>query len=156
MMEEKSTTSLCSMLSNDCNPTERAEREEVNGNRNAVFPRGFGKQRTERQKRREFKEAFVPRDMNPFFNEPGKKEKAEKKVDESDSDYSSKEEEVKKLKKESFSFVERSDGVDRAKTSPKRRPFAFMHVIEWNREIKRRIGSRRRKRSSRYVMSVSE
>ena len=94
--------------------------------------------------------------MNPFFNEPGKKEKAEKKVDESDSDYSSKEEEVKKLKKESFSFVERSDGVDRAKTSPKRRPFAFMHVIEWNREIKRRIGSRRRKRSSRYVMSVSE
>ena len=40
--------------------------------------------------------------MNPFFNEPGKTEKAEKKVDESDSDYSSKEEEVKKSKKELF------------------------------------------------------
>lgn len=40
--------------------------------------------------------------MNPFFNETGKKEKAGKKHDESDSDYSNEEEEVKKSTKEYF------------------------------------------------------
>lgn len=87
--------------------------------------------------------------MNPFFNEEDKKEKAGKKYDESDSDTISEEEEVKKSTKEYFSIERRSDVVDRTKASLKRKQFSFMHCIEYNRVRKRRIESKRRKRSNR-------